>query len=205
MPFPQWGDVPTWGLLAGAAVTAFFAGRAFNTQSKQLRDQQKINKTLAEVLPLQARELRESIDERKRLSENQRRAQANKIAAWFDNLASLPPKGSIGYKREIYGWGAKIQNESDLPILDVTTTFYFVSHPGTGQPWTPIDRGQSMERILVLPPGEMQFIPIPEAIANMINTIGREMYVVGIEFTDAAGYRWERDARGALKDRGAAP
>jgi hypothetical protein len=202
MSFPQWGDVPTWGLLVGAAVTAFFAGRAFSTQSKQLRDQQKINEGLAEVLPLQARELRESIDERKRLSEDQRRAQANKVAAWFDYLASLPLQGGPPL---VAGWGAKILNASDLPILDVTTTFYFVSDPGTGQPWTPIDRGHAMERILVLPPGEEQFIPIPEVIANMIKTIGREVYVVGIEFTDAAGYRWERDARGSLQDRGAAP
>jgi hypothetical protein len=27
MPFPQWGDVPTWGLLVGAAFTVVFAGR----------------------------------------------------------------------------------------------------------------------------------------------------------------------------------
>ena len=201
MSFPQWGDVPTWGLLVGAAVTVFFAGRAFNTQSKQLRDQQKINEKLAEVLPLQARELRESIDERKRVSEDQRRAQANKVAAWFDYLSEGLPVSPPLWA----GWGAQILNASDLPILDVRTTFYFVSDPGNGQPWTPIDRGHVMERILVLSPREMQFVPIPEVIANQIKTIGREVYVVGIEFTDAAGYRWERDARGALKDRGAAP
>jgi len=201
MSFPQWGDVPTWGLLVGAAVAVFFAGRAFNTQSKQLRDQQKINEELANVLPLQARELRESIDERKRVSEDQRRVQANKVAAWFDFSAEGLPVSPPWWA----GWGAKILNASDLPILDVRTTFYFVSDPGTGQPWTPIDRGHVMERILVLPPGEEKFVQIPEVIANQIKTIGWEVYVVGIEFTDAAGYRWERDARGALKDRGAAP
>jgi hypothetical protein len=200
MSFPQWGDVPTWGLLVGAAVTVFFAGRAFSTQSKQLRDQQKINEELV-ALPLQADELRESIDERKRVSEAQRKAQANKVAAWFDYSSEGLPVSPLLWA----GWGAQILNASDLPILDVSTTFYFVSDPGTGQPWTPIDRGRAMESILVLPPGGMQFVPIPEVIANIVKTIGREVYVVGIEFTDAAGYRWERDARGALKDRGAAP
>jgi hypothetical protein len=201
MSFPHWGDVPTWALFVGAVATVFFAGRAFNAQSKQLKDQQEINKALAEVLPLQARELRESIDERKRVSEDQRRAQANKVAAWFDfkstSMGDGPPL--------MAGWGAKILNGSDLPIFDVTTTFYFVSDPGNGQPWTPIERGRSMDRILALPPGEEQFVPIPEVIRNMIKTIGPDVYVVGIEFTDAAGYRWERDARGALKDNGAAP
>lgn len=201
MSFPHWGDVPTWALFVGAVFTVFFARKAFNAQSQQLSDQQEINKRLAEVLPLQARELSESIDERKRENENQRRAQANKFAAWFGytsiGLEEGPPL--------MAGWGAKIRNASDLPILDVATSFYFVSDPGNGQPWTPIDRGHQMERILVIPPGEERFVKMPDVIRNMIKTIGPDVYVVGIEFTDAAGNRWERDARGALKDRSATP
>ena len=35
----------------------------------------------------------------------------------------------------------------------------------------------------------------------MINEVSDSIHVVGIEFTDAAGNRWERDARGALVSR----
>lgn len=57
----NWGDVPTWGLLIGAVVTAYLAGRAFQAQSAQLRSQ----------------------------LEEQLRAQANKVAAWGEGTPSM--------------------------------------------------------------------------------------------------------------------
>lgn len=97
---PAWGDIPTWvtaiatfGLLAGAIVTAVYAIRAFREQSKEVRDQaemiriqsdqlaeqRRINEKQTEVLELQAAELRESIEDRKRETEQRRRAQASRV------------------------------------------------------------------------------------------------------------------------------
>lgn len=64
----QWGDVPTWGLLVGAIVTAWYARRAFKTQSKELAElqaegaeQRKVNEKQIAVLELQLRELDASL------------------------------------------------------------------------------------------------------------------------------------------------
>ena len=35
----------------------------------------------------------------------------------------------------------------------------------------------------------------------MVDECNDNVYVVSIEFTDAAGHRWERDPYGALKER----
>src|SRR5438045_181067 len=77
---PAWGDIPTWitaiataGLLAGAIITAVYAIKAFGAQSQQLKDQRELNAKQTRVLELQATELRESIDERKRDADERRR------------------------------------------------------------------------------------------------------------------------------------
>jgi hypothetical protein len=194
MPIPQWGDVPTWGLLVGAAFTVVFAGRAFNSQSKQLKDQQATNEKLAEVLPLQADELRESLDERAREKENQRRAQASKVAAWFEVREMFPGKSASALE-----WGARIRNGSDLPILDVTTAFHSVKDPGNGQPWTPEYAADMVRPIRVIPPAGERSIQFHDSLRSQ-EKISPHHYVVSIGFTDAAGYRWRRDPRGALKD-----
>lgn len=63
MPFPELGDVPTWGLLAGAAITGWYARRAFVTQGKELAElqaegaeQRKVNEQQVAVLELQQRD-----------------------------------------------------------------------------------------------------------------------------------------------------
>ena len=46
MSFPQWGDVPAWGLFIGAVVTFVFAAMAFRKQSEEvgiLRQQVRID------------------------------------------------------------------------------------------------------------------------------------------------------------------
>jgi len=59
-------------------------------------------------------------------------------------------------------------------------------------------RGGPPERIRVIPPRHDKFVEIPATVKKMIRECSDEIYVVSIEFTDAAGNRWERDARGAL-------
>ncbi len=62
--FPDWGDVPTWGLFAGAVVTAIFAILAFRKQSeevttlnRQASDQQELIRQQSELLKVQAARL----------------------------------------------------------------------------------------------------------------------------------------------------
>jgi hypothetical protein len=109
MSFPDWGaiswgDVPTWGLLAGAAFTAWYAKRAFRAQSDeltalkaevehgqtlneqqaeliriqsgQLEEQRKLTARQIDVLGLQRGELEESVAQREREAEERHSAQA---------------------------------------------------------------------------------------------------------------------------------
>jgi hypothetical protein len=46
-----------------------------------------------------------------------------------------------------------------------------------------------------------RFVEIPEQVRDMIDQVDDSIYVVSVEFTDAAGNRWERDPRGALVPR----
>lgn len=89
---PAWGDIPTWitgiataGLLIGAIITARYAIKAFGKQSEQLEDQRKINVEQTTVLALQAKELGESLEERKREAEQRKSDQAVRV---FISLAT---------------------------------------------------------------------------------------------------------------------
>lgn len=98
--------IATTALAVGSGVTAWYAVRAFKKQSeavvdgrkmlgkqnemlgvqsdrlevycKQVDEQHKINATYGEVLDLQAREIRASLEERKQAAEEERRSQAAK-------------------------------------------------------------------------------------------------------------------------------
>jgi hypothetical protein len=59
-------------------------------------------------------------------------------------------------------------------------------------------RGGPVERIRVLPPQQDRFVEIPQQVSDMLDQVNDNVYAVGIEFTDGAGNRWERDPRGAL-------
>jgi hypothetical protein len=62
--FPNWGDVPTWGLFAGAVVTAIFAILAFRKQSEEVStlkqealDQQELIRQQSELFKVQSARL----------------------------------------------------------------------------------------------------------------------------------------------------
>jgi hypothetical protein len=42
---------------------------------------------------------------------------------------------------------------------------------------------------------------IPDDVRKMIKEVSDKIHVVGIEFTDTAGNKWQRDAHGALLPR----
>jgi uncharacterized membrane-anchored protein YhcB (DUF1043 family) len=196
-------------LAVGAIVTAVFAFLAFRTQSDelaalqrqskdsaeqldlqraQIADQQALNQEQIKVLQLQAQELAESMTERKAEAESARRAQAAKVNVWFGywdrlDITSAP--------------GAVIRNGSDLPILDVRVFFHWVSEQSDGT-WTSVNRGGPVERVRVIAPEHQMFVEMPEQIRTMTAEVNDQVYVVSLEFTDAAGQRWIRDPHGGL-------
>jgi glutamine synthetase len=97
--------------------------------------------------------------------------------------------------------GAWIRNDSDLPILDVRTSFHFIQENQPGGNWEPVFRGSTIEQIRVMPPRRDRFIAIPAETRSMLKQCNDSVYVVSITFTDAAGNKWERDPRGALVPR----
>src|SRR5258708_11871954 len=156
-----------------------------------------------EVLTLKARELSESLDERKRQAEDLLRNQANQVAAWF-SLGEIPvvETGTGAAPDTRPAWGALVRNNSDMPILSVRVFFHFIAaNDVASEDWQPIMRGGPVNRIRVIPPRSEKLIEIPAQVKKMIADCNEDIYVVSIEFTDAAGNRWERDARGALVSR----
>lgn len=197
-------------LAVGAIVTAVFAILAFRTQSDelitlqrqakdsaeqldlqraQIAGQQAFNHEQVKVLALQAQELSESLAERKAEAEKAQRAQAAKVTGWFGYRNIL--------ERTSEGAGAVIRNGSDLPILDVRVFFHWVNEQFDGT-WTAANRGGPVERVRVIPPEDERFVEMPEQIRAMTTEVNDHVYVMSLEFTDAAGQRWVRDPHGAL-------
>jgi|ERR1039457_2927237 hypothetical protein len=195
--------IATAALAAFAIVTAIFALLAFgkqsdllNIQRDQFKDQREVNIEQIRVLKIEAKELQASLDQRKEDAESRRRAQANKVAAWFSAKESSKAGGPF------HLWGAFIRNDSDLPILNVRVFFHFIQSESPGAvEWRPIFRGGPTGRIRVIPPRSENFVQIPESIENMIDDCNADIYVVSIDFSDTEGNCWERNAHGALIPR----
>jgi hypothetical protein len=95
-------------------------------------------------------------------------------------------------------WGAMIRNASDLPVFGVQVSFYWIDEPTPGLGWTPIRQGSSTQILRVLPPQRERHVRIPEEVRSQMDQCSDDVYAVSIWFTDTAGNKWERDARGAL-------
>jgi hypothetical protein len=198
-----------------AVVAAVFAGLAFRKQSTevttlqrqaqdqseqlglqrtQFDEQRKINEKQTGVLELQAQELRESLGERKREAEERRQGQAAKIAAWLAHAEASDPVLAA-----MVGWGAYVRNASDLPVFDVKVCFHYVSEEPDHSSWAPHLLGGPVDKIRVIPPQDDRFAGMPKEVQDVAQPrLDDSNCVVSIEFTDAAGNKWERDPRGAL-------
>ena len=76
-----------------------------------------------------------------------------------------------------------------------------MNDPGDGSPWTTGLRYASLEKFRrVIPPGQTSHLELPERIRSMDTECNDQVYLVGIEFTDANGARWTRDERGSLHE-----
>jgi hypothetical protein len=195
--------VATTVLAVFAIVTAGFAFLAFRKQSAEVRaieqqvalqSEQFAARRLAdaveaEVLHFQAEDIRASQKQRERDADDRRQSQAAKVTAWFTTEQ---------WDSAVDVWGARIRNASDLPVLDVRVFFHYVQEQQPGGQWASVLRGESPETIRVLPPGHDRFAKIPDQVRDMLDQVDDTIYVVSIQFTDAAGNRWERGPRGEL-------
>lgn len=186
------GAIATVALAVLAFFTALYARRAYLAQSAQLADQRKINAEQTGVLQLQARELRESLEERKRAAEEKRRGQADLVTAWF---AWAPVTGAINPGSD---WGATVRNASGAPVFDVRISFDWIYDQPGGREWVGITYGSLPGPVTIIPPDTTRHFPIPAEVRQQDPRCDNEVYAVSITFTDAAGNRWKRNARGAL-------
>jgi hypothetical protein len=105
--------VATVVLAVGAIVTGVFAFLAFRAQRQQLQATLDDNARQAGVMALQADELRESLEERKRDREQRRKAQAARVLVWEE--ANETPEGVTG----------GVRNSSEQPVYGVVFIWSF--------------------------------------------------------------------------------
>jgi hypothetical protein len=89
----------------------------------------------------------------------------------------------------------------NMPVYEMRIFFHLIHETDSGGR-VPVGQGgpPPRETTPVLPPGEDDFIPVPAKVEAMFGNIpvNDRTCTVSIEFTDAAGNRWQRDPRGAL-------
>jgi hypothetical protein len=187
--------VPTWIaaiaaviLAVGAIITAIFAIRVFGRQSRQLQAQERVNEKLAEMLPLQAEELRDALSARKR-------AQAAQIFIEVDRIPSAAP-GPAGPGQQQPGpasWRlmATVRNTSRQPIYDL----HVIWQQGMVRMGKPDRAGRLM------PDSDVSFERLGSLDASP--PVDPGMLGAFLAFRDAAGVRWAVREDGTLTDTSA--
>jgi hypothetical protein len=201
----NWGDIPTW-LLAITTLLAFLAAAFAGLVAYDLlKVETARDQSAAEERSRAAADRRQLEGERATQREADRRAQASKITAWFDyytpGLTREEERSATAVGRATrHAWGALVRNASELPVFDVRVFFYWVNDPGDGRRWTTEQRYASLDRFRVIPPGHTRQSDLPDSVRITERECNGDVYLVGIEFTDASGARWIRNERGALYD-----
>jgi hypothetical protein len=219
----NWGDVPTWILAATtllALLAAAFAGVvAYNVlkieagrdlKAAEERKQAHVDRMEAAIERARAEADRDAARlaadvEQAAQREADRRAQARGITSWFAyfplSLHGTPVRELVPTANHPFTWGGAVRNASELPIFDVRLFYFRVNDPQDGRPWTATQVFASVDIIRVIPPGQTRNEELPDRVRTQYKDCDDQVYVVGIEFTDANGVRWYRDERGALKER----
>jgi hypothetical protein len=215
----DWGDFPTW-VLAITTVLAVIAAAGATVMAYRLyKVESARDLAAAEDRRLAAEDRKRLEEERAERHEADRRTQANRVTTWFDSeeMTSEDPLFDSA-EPGLRIWGAVVVNASDLPILDVRVFFYYVVDHDDGRPWQPVICGIPPRKFRVIPPGGRRFVEltseyqhIPPGARELLDPDAMElrrgwpvreyMYVTGIEFSDAAGNSWAREARGGLEPR----
>lgn len=180
---PTWiAAIATMVLAIGAVITAYFARQAFHAQSQQLKGQQEINEKLAEAIPLQTKELHESLDER-------RRVQAAQIFIELDRIAP-PEQGAATPAQPAAGpspWrlNLTVHNTSKQPVHDL----YVIWQLGT------VRMGKPDPMARLMPGCDASFERSGPEEATDSSALG-----AFLAFRDAAGVRWAVREDGTLTD-----
>jgi hypothetical protein len=179
----------------------------------QLEDQHKANTAQAAVFELQTSELRESLEERKRLSEQRHRDQASRVFIWQQvddqvrGRTTLAPEAREARRRgaplgplvreatAAGNWtisgplvSAHFVNTSEQPVYDVELRWHLGS-AGHGEP--------NPEPLSMVMPGE-QVTRTREFPAGA----STDLCGAVVRFTDANGSRWLRRPDGYLVKEG---
>ena len=128
-----------------------------DVQRQQLDDQLAINKKQAEVAALQAQELRESLNERKRDADARRRAQASRVFIHEERLDADPrvPQASRAARGEQPQpvVVAHVMNASEQPVYNVTISWHLGTEPKGPRYFPPLMPGDEDKDIQPVPPG----------------------------------------------------
>ena len=192
---PTWlGALATVGLLIGAYFTALYAKKAFGEQSKevqliqdQLADQREINRRQAAVLDLQASDLRESLEERKRESKRDHKYQAVRVFPFVE-----PVEGQENQYCVI------IKNSSDRPVYNVTLALH----------WSWADGEETLNLPECLDPVMMPdtYTRMPRKGGITCNRPGGSQPVwAQIWFRDAESVQWTVTSKGEIVERNGPP
>lgn len=185
--------IATVVLAIGAIVAAWFARTASLALSRQLTAQQALTAQLAEVLRLQARELGQSYDER-------RRAQACRVYIELDRATSLSIASASNGDSASPGltpWRvtATVRNTSDQPVYDM----YVIWQLGTVRMGKP----DPVTRLL---PGEQVTFERGHEVADADGSADSAApgdpaaLNAFLTFRDTAGVRWTVREDGTLSD-----
>jgi hypothetical protein len=180
---------PTWiaaiaslVLAIGAVIAVYFARKAFQAQSRQLRGQHEINEKLAEAIPLQTRELRESSDERRRVQAAQVFIELDRTAPPGHGSAAPAPPAA-----ETAPWQLTltVHNTSRQPVYDL----YVIWQLGT------VRMGKPDPMARLMPGCDASFERSGPREATDPAALG-----AFVAFRDAAGVRWAVREDGTLTD-----
>lgn len=183
--------IATAVLAVFAVVTALFAFLAWRGQSgqlkllkKQVTDQGEVNIEQLKVLKLQAPDLQESIDERKRDREQRHRDQASRVLFWEDR-AHEHVSAERGFSASITAYAT---NTSDLPVYGLEIRWHRGTAPWGGPDYLPdLMPGDTKEFSRTFPP-------------DLPDSVDRSLFGAVLRFRDAAGARWLRGADGQLDE-----
>ncbi len=183
------GSFPDWlvgiGTLALAVVT--FVALRFDRAEKRALQIQLSKQAKTEQLRLE-RESQEAVSRREHELKQARRAQAQLVVAWADNVDVSDPNVYSEPSFIVRGRmkGAYVQNDSNLPVTNVQISWCYSGEDATGVFSTSIFE--------TLPPRSIRGYVRPHDL------IQQPTLPIEVVFTDAAGVLWRRTRTGQTEE-----
>jgi hypothetical protein len=226
MTFPAWGDVPTWGLFAGAVITAFFAILAFRKQSeevstleRQAQDQQELTRQQGELLKIQSEQLdlqRKQVEEQRAVIGKQTDVlvlQAQELKASIEQRVRETAERHRAQAVRVFMWEERLDRDPDMDQATQSArgerpTPVVVAHVRNASDQPIYDlrfswhRGTAPQRqgeaMVPLMPGRDAYAtcPVPEDLPEN----NRGLFGAVAFFRDAAGIFWRARPDGQLDE-----